>query len=140
MKTYDELERQFIGMVEELDSYDRASNLLKDESFDPKKTRLLGKKIHNLAVKMIECDIDRFIELLDYDNLSVSEAAAEYVYPVFPKKSLSVMRRYMDSLDSDADKIKIKSKIEGLERGDDFFAALYKKLYKTDDLKGLCRE
>lgn len=140
MKSYDDIESEFINLVKELDKYDRVSNLLYDDSFEPKKTKILGKKIHNLATKLMEYDLEKFIQLLDYNDLSVREMCAEYVYPLFPKKSLLIMIQYMNSFDNEIDKIKIKSKIEGLKRKDDFFIILYKKLYKTDDLNSLCRE
>lgn len=140
MKKFEDNKLEFIRLVKELDSYDRASSLIKDDNYDPKKTVLIGKKIHKLAIQLINYNLDEFLELLNDDELCVSEMCAEYAYPIYPNKCLLIMEKYMNSIEKDVDKIKIKSKIEGLKRNDTFFTILFKKLYNVENLNSLCRE
>lgn len=140
MKTIDEYIKQYINLCLELYNYDLASNLIRNDNYDFKNSINLGKKINNLALKIIDLDIEKFIKLLDYDNIVIKENAAEYLYPLFPKKCLEIMNEYMNLMNKDVDKIKIKSKIDGLKRNDTFFIDLYKKIYNTNDISSLSRE
>lgn len=89
---------------------------------------------------MIKMDIEKYILLLDDNNIYIRENASEYLYPFFPKKCLSIMEDYSKTLKKDVDKITIDSKIRGLKRKDAFFFDFFKKLYDTDDLSSLNRE
>lgn len=140
MKTFEDFLEEYTALISELDDYDKASNLIHKENFDYKVTVNLGKKINLLAKKMISIDIDKFIKLLEHENLTVKENAVEYLYPLYPNKCLNIMEEYLSSIENDVDKIKIESKIIGLKREDTFFVNLYKKLYQVDDISKLNRE
>lgn len=139
-KTYENYLNEYIVSVNELYTYNTASNLIYNDKFDPKKTVKMGKKVGKLARELINLDIEKFMLLLDNDNIYVRENVAEYLYPFFPKKCLAIMEEYADTFDKDVDKITINSKIRGLKRGETFFSNLYKDIYKTDDLNKLNRE
>lgn len=47
---------------------------------------------------------------------------------------LNIMIDYSNSISNDIDKIKVNSKIEGLQRKEKFFSNMYKRIYKVDDL------
>lgn len=140
MKTYEDYLEEYIELVIKLADYDKASNIVNDESYNYKVSLKIGKKINSLAKRLINMDIEKFIKLLDHDNILVRENSAEYLYPLYPNKCLNIMIEYSNNIEKELDKIKINSKIQGLKRKDPFFEKLYKELYNVNDLASLYKE
>lgn len=140
MKTYEDYLEEYIELVIKLADYDKASNIVNDESYNYKVSLKIGKKINSLAKRLINMDIEKFIKLLDHDNILVRENSAEYLYPLYPNKCLNIMIEYSNGIEKELDKIKINSKIQGLKKKNSFFEKLYKELYNVNDLASLNKE
>ncbi len=140
MKTYEDYLEEYIELVIKLADYDKASNIVNDESYNYKVSLKIGKKINSLAKRLINMDIEKFIKLLDHDNILVRENSAEYLYPLYPNKCLNIMIEYSNGIEKELDKIKINSKIQGLKKKNPFFEKLYKELYNVNDLASLNKE
>ena len=140
MKTYKDYLEEYIELVIKLADYDKASNIVNDESYNYKVSLKIGKKINSLAKRLINMDIEKFIKLLDHDNILVRENSAEYLYPLYPNKCLNIMIEYSNGIEKELDKIKINSKIQGLKKKNPFFEKLYEELYNVNDLASLNKE
>lgn len=70
-KIFEDYLNQYKIIINELYTYNTASNLIYNEKFDPKKTVKMGKKIHKLTIEMIGMDIEKYILLLDDDNIYI---------------------------------------------------------------------
>jgi hypothetical protein len=140
LKTYENYLDEYIELVIKLADYDKASNIVNDENYNYKVSLKIGKKINSLAKKLINIDIEKFIKLLDHDNILVRENSAEYLYPLYPNKCINIMIEYSNNIEKELDKIKINSKLQGLKRKDPFFENLYKELYNVNDLASLNKE
>lgn len=140
MDKFDVYAAEYSKLVLELNDYDKASNIINNKGYDYKVSVNLGKKIDRVAVKLIDLDLEKFITLLDNKNIAIRGNCAEYLYPLFPKKCLKILCEFEKSFNKEIDRIKIHSKIVGLQRNDKFFIELYKNLYKVEDLSMLNRE
>ena len=125
-----------------LKDYESSERILKNEEHSYNLAKKVSSKISN-AVKLLlsnEEGIAEFVKLLDNENIVVSASAAEYLYPLYPQRSLKILKKYSKSLPNKLDRYKIDCKIEGFEQNQQFFIDSFKKIYGCEDLKELNRE
>ncbi len=125
-----------------LKDYESSERILKNEEHSYNLSKKVSSKISN-AVKLLlsnEEGITEFVKLLDNENIVVSASAAEYLYPLYPKRCLKILKKYSKSLPNKLDRYKIDCKIEGFEQNQQFFIDSFKKIYGCEDLEALNRE
>ena len=136
----EKLLKQFEEKSIELDKYVSAKNILWNKEYSSKKSIRMGKSLTSIAVKLINLDIDAFVKLLDHNDIVVSKSAAEYLYPLYPKKCLCIMRAYRDTLTDNLDIYTMDTKIQGYEKKQKFFMDEFKRTFNCEDLENLNRE
>ncbi len=117
--------------------YDCTGRLVHDKTYNPKLSVSYGKKISKAAQKLIDTDLDSFIELLFSDDIIVAEMAAEYLYPIYPKKCLELLEKYKKTLTCNIAKFTVQTKIDGLKEQQTFFVDMYKDLFHCTDIEQL---
>ena len=120
-------------------------NYVSHKNFDgkrssSKKSIKLGKELEKISQKLIDYYLDEFIKLLDDDNIIVQKNATEYLFPIYPKKCMGILKKYYSQLTDEIDKIGIKMTIGGYSQKQKIFMDNFRKSFKTDDLDSLNRE
>lgn len=138
----DDLIQNFVDLSTELYNYTCSNNLIENPNFDAKFSVSLGNKLDKVVKIIINYQdkMDEFINLLDSKNLLTSYLVAEYLYPLYPKKCIKIMKKFYNKLKDKIDKYTVKTKIDGITLKESFFIDSYKKLYNTDNLEELNRE
>lgn len=141
-KNNTDLVQNFVNLSTELYKYTCSDNMIGNSNFDTKLSAKLGKQIDKIVKTIINSQeqLNDFISLLESNNLLVAYLAAEYLYPLFPKKCIKIMKLFYCKLEDKIDKYTVKTKIEGLTSQEKFFIDTYKKLYNTENLELLNRE
>lgn len=132
--------QEFIDSAKELSAFDKIDKIHNKSKEGTKRNVVLGKKIFSVAKELINNVPDEFIKLLDYEDLSVAEVAAECLYPVYPKKCIKILKEYSNTLSEDLEKYRVNTLIESFEKGQEFCINNFKKLFDCDDLSALNRE
>lgn len=136
----EELINSFIEDIIFYRDYTSVKNSFLNDNYDSKKSHKTLLKITKKAQKLYENFYNDFVNLLDHNNLKVSSKVAEYLYPLFPKKCISILEKYISTLDEKLDIMPIKQEIEGFKKSQKFFVDEFKKFYKTDDIASLNKE
>lgn len=141
-KDNEDLIQNFVDLSTELYNYTCSNNMIGNPNFDAKFSVKLGNKLDKVVKIIINFQdkLDEFINLLDSKNILTSYIAAEYLYPLYPKKCIKIMKKFYNNLEDKIDKYTIKTKIDGITLHESFFIDSYKKLYNTDNLEKLNRE
>lgn len=137
-----ELIDEFVENSIFLKDYENSEKILNNEEHSYNLAKRVSGNISN-AVKLLlssEEGLSEFAKLLEDKNIVVSASAAEYLYPLYPKKCLEILKKYSKSLSNKLDRYKIDCKIEGLEQSQQFFMDSFKKIYKCEDIDSLNRE
>lgn len=125
--------------LKEYESTDKIINNCKhDYNLAKKVASEITKSVKQLLIS--ESGLIEFIKLLDNEKIEVAASAAEYLYPLYPKKCIKILKKYSKSLKNRLDSYKIECEIEGITSQEKFFIDSYKKLYNTDNLGALNRE
>lgn len=144
LKTKDNeyLIQNFVDLSTELYNYTCSNYLIENPNFDAKFSVSLGNKLDKVVKIIINSQdkMDEFINLLNSKNLLTSYLVAEYLYPLYPKKCIKIMKKFYNKLKDKIDKYTVKTKIDGITLKESFFIDSYKKLYNTDNLEELNRE
>ena len=139
-KTIDELIQQFIDDAIFLSNYLKVENLANPD-YDAKLTVKIGKRIEKNATCIIQNNgIEPFLKLLDNENIAVASSAAEYLYPLYPSKCISIIKRRAKSIKNPLDRKREEDLIDGLVNDKVFFTGHFKTIYGVDDYKKLSRE
>lgn len=138
----DDLIQNFVDLSTELYNYTCSNYLIENPNFDAKFSVSLGNKLDKVVKIIINSQdkMDEFINLLNSKNLLTSYLVAEYLYPLYPKKCIKIMKKFYNKLKDKIDKYIVKTKIDGITLKESFFIDSYKKLYNTDNLEELNRE
>lgn len=138
----DDLIQNFVDLSTELYNYTCSNYLIENPNFDAKFSVSLGNKLDKVVKIIINSQdkMDEFINLLNSKNLLTSYLVAEYLYPLYPKKCIKIMKKFYNKLKDKIDKYTVKTKIDGITLKESFFIDSYKKLYNTDNLEELNRE
>lgn len=141
-KNNNDLVQDFVNLSTELYNYTCSNNMLGNPKYDAKYSVKLGKSLDKVVNRIISShnDMNEFIDLLDSKNLLTSYLVAEYLYPLYPKKCINIMKAFYNELEDKIDKYTVKTKIDGITSQESFFMDSYKELYNTDDLQSLNRE
>lgn len=125
-----------------LKDYESTDKIIQGEKHDYNLAKKVSSEISK-AVKILlstEEGLLKFIKLLDDNNIVISASAAEYLYPLYPKKCIKILKQYSKSLKNKLDSYKIDTKIEGLTQKQSFFMGTFHKLYNCEDIDSLNRE
>lgn len=125
-----------------LTKYESTDSIINNEPHSSNTAKKVTKQINNIVKSLVssESGIDKFNDLLDSDDLVVSSSAAEFLYPLYPKKCISVLKKYSESLQNKLDRFKVDCLIEGYEQKQAVFMGVLKKIYSCEDLESLNRE
>ncbi len=138
----EDLIQQFIEQSICLYNYTSSKNMIGNPNYNPKYSTKLGKAIDKIVKLIINSptEMEKFIKLLDDKDLLVEYLAAEYLYPISPKKCLKIMKEFYNKTTEKIDKFTIGTKIDGILKRELFFIDTYKKLYNCEDLDLINRE
>ncbi len=141
-KNISELIEIFINNSKFLAEYEATDRIINNEehSYNKAKKVALQKCRATKALLKSEEGISQLIKLLNYNEIVVSSAVAEVLYPLFPSQCIKILKDYSKSLSNKLDAYKIDCMIDGLNQKQDFFMNNLKKLYNTDNLEELNRE
>ena len=99
---------------------------LKSDNFSNEKVKeslKLGSRFDKLLKRIIFSDngIDKLSLLLDEKVSYVSFIIARYLYPIFPYKTMNIMKKYFTCVDDDLEKMSVLDVINGIEEKKRYF-------------------
>ncbi len=102
----------------------------------------LGAKFNKLLKSFLstETGLQLLINLMNDENSIVRFIIARNLYPLFPTKTILIMKEYLKSVDDKLEIMRIKDVIAGFESKQKIFMEQFKKLYNCEDLDSLNRE
>ncbi len=138
----DEVIELFIKNSLFLKDYESTDKIIKGEKHDYNLAKKVSGEISKTVKILLSSEegLIKFIKLLDDSNIAISASAAEFLYPLYPQKSLKILKQYSKSLKNKLDSYKVDTKIEGLNQKQAFFMDGFKKIYNCEDLESLNRE
>ena len=138
----DELIEIFINTSKFLVNYESTDRIINNEEHSYNKAKKAASQKCNAIKELLKSEegISQLIKLLNHNDIVISSAAAEVLYPLFPSHCIKILKDYSKSLSNKLDAYKIDCMIDGLNQKQDFFINNLKKLYNTDNLEELNRE
>lgn len=142
IKNDDELISEFIANEKYLHDYTKLDNIIGNDNYDPKISVKLGNKQDKLVHKLLQSEtgIAKISNLLNYNEDFVSMVVARYLWPLYPKQCMEIIKKYKNSLVENLDIHSMDILINGLSSRQKVFMDKYKKLYNCEDLESLNRE
>lgn len=138
----DELIEIFINNSKFLASYESTDRIINNEEHSYNKAKKIASQKYKAIKALLKSEegITELIKLLNHNDIVISSATAEILYPLFPIHCIKILKNYSKSLSNKLDAYKVDCMIEGLNQKQDFFINNFKKLYNTDNLEELNRE
>lgn len=139
-KTIDNQIQELREIIIKMNQMNKMENKFSDE--EVKEGKKLGVKFNNLLKTLLSSEegTNALIKLLDDDNSVVSFIVARNLYPLFPSKTMSIMKNYLKSVDDKLEKMRVQDVINGFESKQRVFIEQFKRLYKCEDIDSLNRE
>ena len=138
----DELIEIFINNSKFLASYESTDRIINNEEHSYNKAKKIASQKYKAIKALLKSEegITELIKLLNHNDIVISSATAEILYPLFPIHCIKILKNYSKSLSNKLDAYKVDCMIEGLNQKQDFSINNFKKLYGTDNLEELNRE
>ena len=139
-KTIDDQIQELREIIIKMNQMNKMENKFSDEEI--KEGKKLGVKFNKLLKTLLSSEegITTLIKLLEDDNSVVSFIVARNLFPLFPAKTIAIMKNYYKSVNDKLEKMRVQDVIMGFESKQTVFMEQFKKLYNCDDLDSLNRE
>lgn len=139
-KTIENQIQELREIIIKINQINKMENKFSDD--DVKQSKKLGASF-NKVLKSLLCSEDgvtALIELLEDESPVVSFIIARNLYPMFPLKSMEIMKNYLKYVSDKLEKMRVQDVIQGFESKQKVFIDQFKKLYNCEDLDSLNRE
>ncbi len=124
------VEKQVMELREIIIQMNKLNKIDSDFSDDNvAKSAKLGRRFNKLLKVLLasESGQSRLIEMLDDDVPAVRFIVARNLYPMFPSKTIEIMKNYLDQTNDKLEKMRIQDVIHGFESKQSVFMQQYLK-------------
>lgn len=146
IKEYDKkenIDNQIIQLREIIIQMNKLNEITSDFSdINVRQSKKLGTKFEKLLASLLksECGVSRLVEMLDDTNPTVQFIIARNLYPMFPARTMKIMKNYQKHTNDKLEKMRVQDVVRGFETKQNVFIQQFKRLYNCDNLDSLNRE
>ena len=139
-KTIDNQIQELRELIIKMNQLNKMENEFSDEEI--KEGKKLGARFYSLLKTLLSSEegTNALIKLLDDDNSVVSFIVARNLYPLFPSKTMSIMKNHLKNINDKLEKMRAQDVINGFESKQRIYIEQFKRLYKCEDIDSLNRE
>ena len=139
-KTIDNQIQELREIIIKMNQLNKMENEFSDEEI--KEGKKLGVRFYSLLKTLLSSEegTNALIKLLDDDNSVVSFIVARNLYPLFPSKTMSIMKNHLKNINDKLEKMRAQDVINGFESKQRIYIEQFKRLYKCEDIDSLNRE
>ena len=139
-KTIDNQIQELKEIIIKMNQMNKMENKFSDD--EVKESKKLGAKFNKLLKTLLSSEegVTNLIKLLEDRNPVVSFIVARNLYPMFPTKSMIIMKNYLNQVTDKLERMRVNDVVKGFEIKQKVFIDQFKKLYNTEDLDSLNRE
>ena len=139
-KTIDNQIQELREIIIKMNQLNKMENEFSDEEI--KEGKKLGARFYSLLKTLLSSEegTNALIKLLDDDNSVVSFIVARNLYPLFPSKTMSIMKNHLKNINDKLEKMRAQDVINGFESKQRIYIEQFKRLYKCEDIDSLNRE
>ena len=139
-KTIDNQIQELREIIIKMNQLNKMENEFSDEEI--KEGKKLGARFYSLLKNLLSSEegTNALIKLLDDDNSVVSFIVARNLYPLFPSKTMSIMKNHLKNINDKLEKMRAQDVINGFESKQRIYIEQFKRLYKCEDIDSLNRE
>ena len=139
-KTIDNQIKELKKIIIQMNDMNKINNNFSED--EVKESLKLGKKFYTILKTLLNSEegIISLIKLMDDDNSVVCFVVARNLYPIFPSKTMKIMKNYLTQVNDKLEKMRVQDVIEGFQSNQKVFMEQFKRLYNVEDLDSLNRE
>ena len=139
-KTIDNQIQELREIIIKMNQLNKMENKFSDD--DVKESKKLGSRFNKLLKTLLgsEEGMISLIKLMKDENPAVSFIIARNLYPLFPSKSIQIIKNYLKNVNDKLEKMRVQDVITGFESKQNIFMEQFKKLYECENLDSLNRE
>lgn len=139
-KTIDNQIKELKKIIIQMNDMNKINNNFSED--EVKESLKLGKKFNTILKTLLNSEegIISLIKLMDDDNSVVCFVVARNLYPIFPSKTMKIMKNYLTQVNDKLEKMRVQDVIEGFQSNQKVFMEQFKRLYNVEDLDSLNRE